>query len=78
MPLGLTKVSRPRLVGAYLMRWCLIPECGVRVAADWSGRTKEVIGMTRGWVSTVAHHIWMGAIALTAPECVRTMFVFIL
>lgn len=29
--------------------------------------------MTRGWVSTVAQHRWMGAIAFKAPVYVRTM-----
>lgn len=29
--------------------------------------------MTRGWVSTVAQHRWMGAIAFKASVYVRTM-----
>lgn len=28
--------------------------------------------MNQGWVSTVAHHRWMGAIALKAPVYVLT------
>lgn len=73
MSLGLTRVSRPMLVGACLVCWCLIPECGIRVVADWSGCPKGIICMTRGWVSTVAQHRWMGAIAFKASVYVRTM-----
>lgn len=67
------RFSRPRLVCACLVSWCLRSECCVRVVADWSEGPKGVIWIIRGWVTTVAHHKWMGAKSLKVPVYVWTM-----